>query len=153
MRIVLGLFVCCLFLFACGEPKKGALSPETRSELDALVDNYHIEPGEKYHRLARRMGQLLNEAYAKRTDEGMMDHLREFNQENETALRILREELQTWLRNLPDNERAKFIIRVNAEDYAEDLRKRRKQFLYRVRNSPDYKREFLTLFGILDLHR
>ncbi len=142
-----------LLLIACGNPQKGALSPETRSELDSLYENYRIETEEKYHRLADRMAQLLDEALAKRTDELMMNHLREFHQENEIALHNIEEEIQDWTRNISDDERAGFIMRLNAKPYAETLRKRRKQILRRVRYSKDFQYEYRKLFSILDLSR
>ena len=131
----------------------GALSPEIRSELDELYENFHIETEEKYHRLANRMLLLLDETIAKRTDEMSINHLREFYQENEVALANLNKEIQDWLRNSPDEERTAFIMRVNSKSYASRLRNRRVQFLRKINYNEGYKQEFRKLYGILDLNR
>lgn len=153
MKRLLLITLVCISCFACGPKEEGVLNDETRSELQALVDNYHITPEDKYNRLAVRMAQLINEAYAKRTEEEMMDHLREFYQDNETALTALEKEIQDWMRSLSDAERANFVMRVNGREYANDLRRRRRQVLYRIRNSEEEKREFVRLFSILDMYR
>lgn len=153
MRRIIIFCFSILILSACNDPKGGALSPEIRSELDELYENFHIETEEKYHRLANRMVQLLDEAIAKRTDELSMNHLREFYHENEIALDNLNKEIQDWIRNSPDEERTAFIMRVNSKSYASRLRNRRVQFLRKINYSEDYKSEFRKLYGILDLNR
>ncbi len=146
------LFGSLLFCFSCKNPRLGALSPVTRTEIQMLASSGSA-PEEKYDKLARKMSVLLKEGAAMKNDGAMMDHFRSFYQENELALKDLQKQFDPWLKHLEPDEMNDFIIELNSHQYAIQLRDLRKQIESRLAYNKDFSNEFATLMSPLDYHR
>ncbi len=112
-----------LFGMGCEPPvQDGPLSAATRTELDQLAGDIQRDTEEKYHILGAKFVELIQEANRKGTDGGAAEHIVKFVSDNETALTILRKEIDDWYKTLPEEDRIKFMLHLLAEDYPRQLR-------------------------------
>ncbi len=141
------LFLSLLVIFAsCKNPKRGALSPEERTELERLVDSPRSAEY-KFYVLAGKLSKLLDEAMAIENDEAAMAHLREFTVENDLALQTLAEEIDDWAKVIPDDERIEVILKLMDRPFAQQLRTHVPAFRRRIAYNPSYQSDFDALFG------
>jgi len=112
-----------LFGMGCEPPaQEGPLSAATRTELDQLAVDIRRDTEEKYHILGAKFVELIREANRKGTDGGAAEHVVKFVSDNETALTILRKEIDDWYKTLPEEDRINFMLHLLAEDYPRQLR-------------------------------
>ena len=141
-----------LFTAGCGNPKRGALSAEARTELEKLVDT-PISAERKFYKLAETLTALLNEAMAIENDEAAMAHLREFATNNDLALQALARDIDDWAKVMPDDERMEMILKLMDRDFSTQLRNRVPAFRRRIAYNEAYLREFNQLFGSIEFWR
>jgi hypothetical protein len=123
---------------ACRPPRKGALSTEAMSELERLA-NSSVDTETKYHRLAARIGEMLDEALAKDTDQAMLTHMQEFYELHEDPLRLMGGEIDFYFKHMDDEEKNEFLMRLWPTTYAKNLRENVAQFRRRTQSRKDYQ--------------
>ena len=151
MRITVLFLGLCLLLLACGNPRKGALSPDARSALDKLADQ-NLEPKKKYLILARRYVQLLDETAAFSTNAQALAHLEKFNSDNQNALSRLYGQFDGWQRNTNEQDLMLFLMELNEEDFAPKLRRLERDLRARL-NGPAERQVFDQTMGYLKMWR
>jgi hypothetical protein len=145
-------FIVVMTLFSCNNPRKGALSPQVRTEIQQLAISNEPIP-HKYEVLARRMETLLREASAKKKDEELIEHLRVFYAENSLALDRLEAEFQTWFRETDPEELNQFLMELNQQQYITDLRIRRRDIRSRLLYNKPFLAEFERLTRCLEFRK
>ncbi|MEM6804449.1 MAG: hypothetical protein AAF696_23820, partial [Bacteroidota bacterium] len=153
LRLLFVLIISILLLQACRDPKSGALSPGTRTELDDLADDPIIKPTRKYIELTRIVSRLLDEAMAKPTEVAAMAHLEEFATENDAALARLARELDKWQKHMTNEERMFFVTTLLSEKSTSQLRDRSYRFRKRISGNTDWLKIFDGLMSFLNFHK
>ena len=116
MRNLVAIYIL-LLLSSCYTPKSGSNSPEVRTELDELASE-SLPMEEKYLVLARVITSLLDETAAMPQDAAAIVHLSEFVSDNESALTMLKIQISNWERNLTEEERMLFLMKLLSQPYA-----------------------------------
>ena len=150
------IFIVSLFIlgltFGCNTPQKGALSPETRAELDDLAEA-NISEHDKYFRLAARLAELLEECAAINSEEKAMERLTEFSTENSLALERLYKELDAWQKHLNDEDRMSFVLQLLAQDFTTKLQSIGPAFRNRIDYNDNWIRQYDRLMANLSWHK
>ncbi|MEL6256327.1 MAG: hypothetical protein AAFR87_30265 [Bacteroidota bacterium] len=152
-RILTTVLLLSFLLQACKDPKSGALSPETRTELDVLADDPYKPPSQKYIELSRVMAKLLDEASAKPGDAAAVAHIVEFTTENDAALDRLYGELDKWQKHMENEDRMLFVMNLMAEKSTTTLQNRSRSFRRRISGNPDWLRQYDQAMSYLDFRK
>jgi len=141
-----------LLLVACGGPRGGALSPETRTELD-LFSSRDVEIQKKYLFMAEVTAQLLSEAAAQGSDSVAHDMIVKFKEDNRTALHQIAQEFDGWYRYVHHADLMLFLRLLNQQPYAKTLRDIAPAFRRRFSNNRAYLADLEELLGYLEMKR
>ncbi|MDX2246637.1 MAG: hypothetical protein SF052_07680 [Bacteroidia bacterium] len=136
----------------CNSPGKGANSPEARSELD-LLSSSDTYVGNKYLRMAEKIALLLEEAAAIETDQAAMTHIRDFAADNAFALDALTDEFDKWQKNIDDEEKMFFVMKLRAQPFSAKLRNLVPAFRNRIAYDKTFLAEYDALTGRLEIRR
>ncbi|MEZ4773932.1 MAG: hypothetical protein R3D00_12175 [Bacteroidia bacterium] len=152
-RITFGLTIIFLAgVWSCGNPGKGANSPEARTELD-LLSSSDIYVGNKYLRMAEKIALLLEECAAIDTDQDAMTHFRDFAADNEFALDALTDEFDKWQKNIDDEEKMIFVMKLRTQPFAAKLRRLEPAFRSRIAYDKTFVAEYDALMDRLEIRR
>ena len=118
----------CLILiclgYSCAPPEQeSTLSARTRGELDGLAEQVYRDTEEKYHILNKIMVKVMEEGLELSGEEALANHLNRFSTDNEWALGVLKEEIDSWYKGMEEDERREFLLQLMAEDYPRKLRR------------------------------
>lgn len=117
------LIVLC-FVCSCAPPEQDStLSARTRGELDGLAEQIYRDTEDKYHILNKIMVKVMEEGLKLGGQDALINHLSRFSTDNEWALGILKEEIDTWYKGMEEDERKAFLLHLTAEDYPPKLRR------------------------------
>ncbi|WNJ18524.1 hypothetical protein [Pontibacter sp. G13] len=154
MRTIAVLALCLMALLTtrCHNPNKGALSEESRTELDRFVDT-HASLEKKYWMLADKMAQALEEAAAIPDNAGAMDHLRRFASDNDYAIELISTEFDGWQRHVNDDDLMHFTITLYQQRSGKKLRTLHPAFERRISVDPALHKEYLEWIGVMKLVR
>ncbi|MEZ4829803.1 MAG: hypothetical protein R3C61_26500 [Bacteroidia bacterium] len=136
----------------CGNPGRGANSPEARTELD-LLSSSDIYVGNKYIRMAEKITLLLEECTAFENDQEMMNHFRDFAADNEFALDALTWEFDKWQRNIDEEEKMVFVMKLRTMPFTAKLRRLEPAVRNRIAYDKTFLAEYDALLGRLEMRR
>ena len=148
--INVGIILFLTSLMACSNPRKGALDPEVRSELDMLADK-DVYVGNKYLRMAEKYALLLEEAAAIEQDEEAMAHLRNFVVDNQVALNLLSGEFDRWQKYIDNEEFMFFVLKLRSKPFSQKLKQLTPAFRRRVSYNQEYVREFDQIMSYIEV--
>ena len=118
------VFILLIGICSCTPPEQqSTLSARTRGELDDLAEEVYRDTEEKYHILSKIMVKVMEEALDLGGEEAVIAHLGTFSYNNEWALGILKEEIDSWYKGLEEDEKRDFLLRLMAEDYPRKMRR------------------------------
>ncbi len=141
-----------LALQGCYLPEEGALSQETRTELNSFAAST-AEVQKKYIKLMEKMVLLLEEVRDIPENDLAMDRLRKFYADDQYALRQINREINGWYRFASDEDISYFLTAIQAEPNAIKLQSlipaTRQRFSYNL----DWEKECNLLLSFLKLHR
>jgi predicted small lipoprotein YifL len=149
-----GLLCLLLTLFACGNPRKGALSPESRTELDQFAEaNISIE--KKYLKLANKIVDLLDEAAALPDEAAAMELIRKFASDNDMAIQRIAAEFEGWQKHVNHDDQMDFVALLVQQPYGKKLKVLVPAFRNRLkaRDNPGWLAEYDAFVGTLAIHR
>ncbi|GAB4425750.1 MAG: hypothetical protein OHK0039_43520 [Bacteroidia bacterium] len=134
----------------CYNPDKGALSPDSRTELDLYAERF-IDVEKKYLKVIEKLAQITEEAAAITQDQLAMEHIRKFASDNQRALDRIGTEFDGWQRYTDERSLILFIQLLNDQPSARKLRVLAPQFRERIRYNAAYLAEYDALLGRFDL--
>lgn len=134
----------------CGDPRRGALSPESRTELTSYALR-NVNTPMKYYKLMERMAQLLDQASANRSTAAAMEAIQKFRADNELALGVIAQEFDGWQRHVGHDELIDFVYTLNQQPYTRKVRQLAPAFRRRVSDNDQYLREFDELMSVLEM--
>lgn|GEM_PF-2149030 len=155
-RIFIGIltsYILLTSLNACKKDIPGALSLREQTELAKITFNTDYTPEQKYLKVSETISALLLEALEKRTDAEMMEHIRQFKGANSGTLQRLAYILDEFHKDVTDEERVLFVMRLISQSYTKDLKESVYEIRRRISDNPEYKREFEELIGVLEIRR
>ena len=139
-------------LAGCYDPRKGALSPDSRTELDTYADQF-IDVEKKYLKAAELLAQLLDEAAAMPSDAAAMEHIRKFADDNELALEKIGAAFDGWQRHVNQEDLVAFLQLLNEQPAARRLRVLVPRFRERIAQNAAWRAEFDALVDHFMLKR
>lgn len=140
-----------LLLLACGNPRRGALSPQSRTELEQYaLKSTDIQ--KKYLMMTEKVSQLLSEAVAK-DDATAMAMITKFTADNERALVQIAEDFDGWQRHVEHPELIEFVILLNEQPYTRRLRQLVPAFRRRISYNQAYLRQFDQLIYYFEIRQ
>ena len=145
-------FLLSLLLFACGSPRSGALSPESRSELEKFADDF-IDIEKKYLKLADMFADLLEEAAATSSDEAAMTLVQKFASDNDLAIDQIAREFDGWQKHVNQDDLMQFVGVLINQPSGQKLRRLVPAFRNRISYNQQWTREFDRLAQKLYVHR
>lgn len=140
-------------LVGCYNPRKGALSTETRTELDELSSQVKRETEEKYHILADKIALVLEEALNRKTDEAMIAYTQKFISDNEFALTTLSKEIDEWFKFMNEEDRNRFFMVMLTESYPSRLRRLIPAYRARLDGRPKDLENFEQLLKTIEFRK
>ncbi len=135
---------------SCGDPRRGALSPETRTEL-TLFATRSMDTPKKYYKLTETLAKVLDEASSKRSNQEAMDVIQKFRADNDFALGLIATEFDGWQRHVDHDELMNFVYILNRQAYTRKLRELAPAFRRRVSGNSQYLKEFDELMSFLEM--
>lgn len=149
--------VCLIVLligYSCAPPEQeSTLSARTRGELDGLAEQIYRDTEEKYHIFNKILVKVLEEGLELGGEEALIDHLNRFSLDNEWALGVLKEEIDTWYKGMEEDERREFLLRLMAEDYPRKLRRLVPAVKQRLAGRDQALASFEKLLGTVEFRR
>lgn len=154
MRWSVILWICGLglLLASCAQPQSGALSPDTRTELDKLADR-NIDVREKYFQLSIRLAQIMEETAATENDAAAIGKITEFLSDNDVALSRLSSQFDNWAKHETDEVVVGFITDYNEQTSARKLRQLAPRLHQRFRYEQRYVSQLEELVGFISIRR
>ncbi|MDX1909494.1 MAG: hypothetical protein SF053_20815 [Bacteroidia bacterium] len=149
---LMGLGLSLLFLSACWDPRQGALSAQSRTELDTWAAS-SLDVQKKYLKLAEKTAMLLQEAVSTPGDDQAMELIRKFAADNDFALRQISDEFDGWVNHTNDDDLMEFIAVLNVQPYSKTLRELEPIFRNRISYNDGYVREFDAFMSKLGIRR
>ncbi|MCB0839198.1 MAG: hypothetical protein KDD99_21145 [Bacteroidetes bacterium] len=152
MKNILSVIIICLLgsLLSCGNPRKGALDPEVRTELDLLAEK-DMYVGNKYMRMAEKYALLLEEASAMPIDEEAMAHLRDFFADNQLALTLLSTEFDRWQKYIDNEELTAFALKLRNQPFSQKLKRLIPAFRKRISYNQEFVREYDHIMSYIEI--
>ncbi|TAE59136.1 MAG: hypothetical protein EAZ89_02765 [Bacteroidetes bacterium] len=141
-----------LLLLSCNNPRKGALSPESRGELYTWAIS-SLDTDKKYLKLAEKTAQMLEEAVNAPQDQQAMDIVTKFIFDNDLAITRISQEFRGWHRYAEPEEVSSFAALLNSQSYARRLRELVPMFRQRINYSEAWLREFDAFINKLEIRR
>ncbi len=147
-------FISILFTLspACRQPQKGTLSVASQTELEILAAR-DWETEDKFQKLAEIIARVLEEALEKKDDAAMINHLKEFNSQNQDVLNQLQAEIDFWFKFVDKEEKNEFLMRFWPKKYAKSLRNSEAKFFRRTKDKPEYRKHFLQLMRPIEMRK
>ncbi|RMG60145.1 MAG: hypothetical protein D6722_21255 [Bacteroidetes bacterium] len=146
------LLLSSLSFSACYDPRKGALSPDARTELDTYADRF-IDVEIKYLKASELLAQLLDEAAAIPNDAAAMEHIRKFADDNELALEKIGAAFDGWQRHVNDEDLVTFLQLLHEQPSSRKLRVLVPRFRARIAYNAAWRQEFDTLISTFMIRR
>lgn len=103
--------------------------------------------------MAEKIALLLEECAAIENDQGAMEHFRDFAADNEFALNALADEFDKWQKNIDDEEKMFFVMKLRAQPFAAKLRRLEPAFRARIAYDKTFVAEYDALLGRLEVRR
>lgn len=150
-EILIGILLLCL-LMSCGSPRKGALSPESRTELDNFAEGF-IDIEKKYLKLAEMMAALLEEAAATPNDEAAMGLVQKFASDNDLAIETIAIEFDGWQKHVNQDDLMQFVGLLINQPSGKKLRRLVPAFRNRISYNDRWVREYDQLIRQMYFHR
>ncbi len=138
-------------LTACNDPRRGALSPESRTELEQYAAR-NTDIQKKYLVMTDKVAQLLAEAAAK-DDATAMAMIRKFTSDNQAALEQIADEFDGWQRHVEHPELIEFVMLLNEQPYTRRLRRLVPAFRRRISYDDALLRDFDRLMWYFDIRK
>lgn len=138
-------------LLACNNPRRGALSPQSRTALENYAAR-STEIQKKYYFMVEKVAQLLSEAAAQddRTAMAMID---KFVSDNQAALDQIAADFDGWQQYADHDEVVAFAVTLNKQSYTKRLRRLVPAFRKRISYNDAYLRRFESLMWHFDIRR
>jgi hypothetical protein len=140
-----------MLLSSCNDPRRGALSPETRTALESYVlKNTDVQ--KKYLVMTDKVAQLLGEAAGK-SDAVAIGMITKFTSDNQFALNLVAEDFDGWQRHVEHAELIEFVILLNAQPYTRRLRELVPAFRRRFSGNDQHLRQFDELMWYFEIRK
>ncbi len=146
------LILLLLVLGACKDPRDGALSPESRTELTNYALRNH-DTSMKYIKLVEKVAELLDEASAQRNNGQAMELVRKFRSDNDLALRLISKEFEGWQRHVDHDELMDFVYTLNRQPSAQKLRQLAPAFRRRISSNDAFAKDYDELLAFLEMRQ
>jgi hypothetical protein len=150
-RLSAALAALCL-LAACANPRDGALSAKSRSELDQWAES-SLDIPQKYLKLAEKTAQLLQEASAQDQDQLAMDMFEKYVSDNDLAIRRITSEFRGWSHYADEDELNDLALQLYSEPYGRRLRELAPAFRQRISYSERWLQTYDAFFDRMAIRR